>query len=86
MLLRWDIEADKINTTRVEEEFKVESTLDIMAEINPANTSPTSPAGNAFNTMVGYTISGFSIPLYKLMAIAPGTTMMNKGINFKNLQ
>ena len=35
-------------------------------------------------TNVGYTISGFSIPVYIIIAIAPGINIIKRGINFKN--
>jgi len=48
----------KSMTSKVEEEFKAESTLDIIAETKPASTKPTNPIGNTSVTNKGKTLLG----------------------------
>ena len=63
--------------------LSVESTLDMIAAISPAKTNPIIPTGSTSVTRVGNTVSAFSKPGKRLMAIAPGMTMMNSGNIFR---
>ena len=68
---------------KVDVEFKIALKVEVNADNKAESITPNKPIGISCKTILGYTMSGFSKPGKRCLAIRPGIATMNNVSNVR---